>query len=135
MDEWNQKKLLTTWAILGRLKNGDKLSVHANDIYIDRKSVLTPLKRAWYGDSRDELITFIPQIIGNTIVLFSENEDMKESRTITEIVFKGMHGLLTFKHTYSNDIIFLSQFDIAFEEVKKMKIYFSNVNAFDTFFI
>lgn len=135
MDEWNQNRLLTTWSILGRLTNGDKLSIHANDIHIDRKSFFTPVKRAWYGDSREELMTFIPQIIRNTVDLFSKNDDVKQSPTFLNVVLRGIRGLLTFKYTYSNDLVFLSEFDVVFEEIKKMKTFFSGVDAFDTFFI
>ena len=109
-------KIVITWAILSHLRAGDKLALTLESVMIDRKGLLTGLKRSLRGDSREGLQTFIPKLVDQTILL-----DFSNDAGARRAVIQGIEGLLTLRSTYQADVVFVAEFERAISKLSCLR--------------
>ena len=113
MDSVNENfidSIITNLKIIGILQINEKLSIRRGHLHIDREVVgLQFLKRWFYKDSRDIILTFIKEMIRNILLTFNKIKSLNREdqvwilyRILTEID-NVENGLNNMKTTYSLD--------------------------------
>ena len=112
------------WGVLARLRPGDKLAFLGGsgggaasnvDLDIDRAKILTPLKRAYRGDNRGALLTFVGDLVTQTIALAST---VRLPPHFPDLVLGGIKGLESLRYTYAADARFLARFDASLASIR-----------------
>ena len=102
-------ELIVTWTIISRLNAGDKLSIQYNNLSIDKASVFTPIRRAFRGDNRDSLMSFLPILINKTLDLVPDID--KLDHPSRRALLGGVQGILSLRETYNSDITLISRLE------------------------
>lgn len=114
------------WGVLARLSPGDKLAFLGGsggggasnvDLDIDRAKILTPFKRAYRGDNRGALLTFVGDLVTQTIALAST---VHLPPHFPDLVLGGIKGLEILRYTYAADARFLARFDASLASIRRL---------------
>ena len=110
--------ILATWILLSRMRVGDKLSIQGTELVnIDRSSLFTGMRRSMRGDTREALLTWIPELVSLTAEAFDQNHMTQyHERTLK----RGMVGLLTLRDTYSADVSFVSRLEVCLDKLRSL---------------
>jgi hypothetical protein len=123
LDIWS---LNSTWNLLSCINFGDKLSIHGNQIEIQKNHMFLGLKRMYYGDSRKDIHKLIEDLINMSEYHLKEGtNDIEKVKNFRLNILKGLRGLINLKKTYNNDILFLSLFNSSLEQIKKIEQYYN----------
>lgn len=124
LDIWNLNSL---WKYLASIKSGDKLSIRGNLIDIQKATPLLFLKRKYYGDSRNDIFSFIQTIFKYTDYhLKNENHIIKNVQSFKQNIINGIYGLINLIETYNDDNHFISIFNSNLEKISIIKKYFND---------
>ena len=116
-----QREIITKLKFIGTFQPGEKIDV--NNLRIEDKTLLTPLKRLFYGEGRDKTFTFLSltiersiEIIQNYVLSDRISERIYCSNLINDLV-KAVLGLKNIQETYREDKMFVCNVDILIENV------------------
>lgn len=130
------EKLLLNLQIISKIKTNNKIYINNDIIYIEPYSnqIITPLKRWYYGDSREKSLNHINNIINITIEILNkqdnvllDNKDKDKMKMLFFTLEKTIIGLNLFKINYINDIITVSKIDILISKIDNF------IKNYDTF--
>lgn len=122
LDIWNLNSL---WQIIASIKIGDKISIRGNYISVDRNTPLLPLKRKFYGDSRDDIYQFVDYLFEITKYHLEQQNHIKQNvNSFLNNILNGIRALLNLRETYSDDIRFLAMFNSSLQKISLLNQFF-----------
>lgn len=107
--------VLARWSLLSRLRAGDKLSIQGDTVNIDKSSFFMGLKRSARGDTREALLSWIPQLVSSTKESF---ESFFIESYHDKMIQRGIRGLLTLRETYQSDVSFISKLEVCLDKIR-----------------
>jgi hypothetical protein len=116
-----QREIITKLKFIGMLQPGEKVDV--NSLRIEPKTILTPIKRLFFGEGRDKTFNFLSltiersiEIIQNYVLSDRISERIYCSNIINDLI-KAIVGLKNIQETYREDKMFVCNVDILIENV------------------
>ena len=109
-------KHLEDLQFISSIKTGYKVNL-TNRNFVDTNSYTNALIRKFYGESRNNLITFINNLIVNTVELLNKYSKTNWEKMLFESLAKARNGIFNLTETYSEDPGFISKVNVCINKL------------------
>lgn len=113
---------ITKLKFISTLQSGEKIDV--KNLRVETNTILTPIKRMLFGESRDTTITFLNSTIERSFEIIQaycysdkKSEQIFCSNIILDLA-KCIEGLQNLQKTYKEDNLFVCNIDTIIENIK-----------------
>ena len=121
LEEKNRENI-TKLKFIGTFQPGEKVDVR--NLRIENTSIITPIKRMFFGESRDTTYSFLNNTIDRTFEIISANcnsERLSEKllcKNIINDLIKSVAGLKNIQKTYEDDKLFHCNIETIIESIQ-----------------
>jgi len=121
LEEKNRENI-TKLKFIGTFQPGEKVDVR--NLRIENTSIVTPIKRMFFGESRDTTYSFLNNTIDRTFEIISANcnsERLSEKllcKNIINDLIKSVAGLKNIQKTYEDDKLFHCNIETIIESIQ-----------------
>ena len=116
------QEILTKLKLIGTLKTGEKLDVR--NLKIENNTILTPLKRMFFGNGRDSTFTFCCNTIERafsilfTLAITNKTSDTMICKHILLDMEIAIEGLRNVQSTYKDDKMFYCNIETLMQTIQ-----------------
>lgn len=140
LEEKNRENI-TKLKFIGTFQPGEKIDVR--NLRIENSSIVTPIKRMFFGESRDTTYSFLNNTIDRTFEIISANcnsERLSEKllcKNIINDLIKSVVGLKNIQKTYDDDKLFHCNIETIIESIQsklsELKQKYPDIFKLETF--
>jgi hypothetical protein len=118
----SQQEILTRIKFIGTIQPGEKLDTR--NLRIETNTILTPVKRMFFGENRNTTMQFLSNTIERAfVILYSlanaeKISDKMICANIIKDIDKSIQGLMNMQKTYIDDNIFVCSLNTLIESVE-----------------
>lgn len=120
--EEKNREIITKLKFIGTFQPGEKIDVR--NLKIENTSIVTPIKRMFFGESRETTYSFLNNTIDRTFEIISANcnsERLSEKllcKNIINDLIKSVVGLKNIQKTYDDDKLFHCNIETVIESIQ-----------------
>ncbi len=120
------QEIMTRIKFIGTIQSGEKLDIR--NMKIESNTLITPIKRLFYGEGRDTTYSFLYNTIERGFAIMHQaaaNENLSDKMMCVNMMKdmdKAIVGLRNMQHTYKDDKMFVCNLETLIEAIEARTI-------------